>query len=102
MNGAECSHRKTDVIDSRPSKNGIYRRRKCRACSARFTTVEVPAELVRGRSGGLVPTKDIPRVLELEQKLRQIRAIISVPDSELEPQKYKDAGLQHALNTLYF
>ncbi len=38
----------SDVIDSRPRREGLeWRRRyRCRRCSYRFTTVEIPAEQI--------------------------------------------------------
>lgn len=33
------------VIDSRPSEDSIYRRRKCVECGHRFSTIEIDADL---------------------------------------------------------
>jgi transcription elongation factor Elf1 len=41
MTCPKCAHAGSSVIDSRPSKWGIRRRRKCDACAFRFTTLEV-------------------------------------------------------------
>ena len=34
----------TNIIDSRPSNNGVWRRRECPVCKARFTTYEILEE----------------------------------------------------------
>lgn len=52
----ECPYCAGDsqVIDSRPSKNGIRRRRVCKVCSRRFTTYErvAPVEVKVIKVGG--------------------------------------------------
>ena len=39
MNCLKCGG-KGDVVDSRPGPEGTWRRRQCRACGERWTTVE--------------------------------------------------------------
>ncbi len=39
-----CGHPDNEVRDSRPSEESIRRRRKCAACSKRFTTYEVACD----------------------------------------------------------
>ena len=34
----------TKVIDSRPCEDSTYRRRKCRECGNRFSTIEIDAD----------------------------------------------------------
>lgn len=36
-----CQGRQLDVKDSRPSRNAVRRRRRCRHCGAKFTTFEI-------------------------------------------------------------
>ncbi len=44
-----CSQHTTRVTDSRPTSDGLVRRRhSCAACNVRFTTLEVPAEWWEG------------------------------------------------------
>lgn len=38
----------TEIIDSRPKQDYTRRRRKCTACSYRFTTVEIDADIYAG------------------------------------------------------
>lgn len=45
MECPDCGSADTSVIDSRPSKDAIRRRRTCNACQHRFTTYERIAEL---------------------------------------------------------
>ncbi len=41
-----CGHTRTQVVDSRPGRDGshIRRRRSCPGCGRRFTTFEQPGE----------------------------------------------------------
>ena len=39
-----CGPSKADVADTRPRNGIIHRRRVCRSCSHRWSTVEVPTE----------------------------------------------------------
>lgn len=40
---------KTETIDSRESKNGRYRRRKCLSCGERFSTLELCKNMISMR-----------------------------------------------------
>jgi len=54
----ECDHPDTQVLDTRASGAGIRRRRRCRACSKRFTTherIERRVPLVVKRDGTREP-----------------------------------------------
>lgn len=44
----ECRFGDNDVTDSRPAYYWIRRRRRCRSCGHRWTTAEVPYEMVQG------------------------------------------------------
>ena len=45
MKSSACGSAVSQVIDSRPAKNGsVRRRRKCRKCKLRFTTYEYAEE----------------------------------------------------------
>ena len=39
-----CCGERTRVVDSRPTKTSIRRRRQCDICNARYTTIEVLSE----------------------------------------------------------
>jgi transcriptional regulator NrdR family protein len=47
-----CGER-TLIYDSRPDESGesVRRRRKCRVCGHRFTTIEVDADSLRDKGG---------------------------------------------------
>ena len=51
MNCPFCDHADTRVTDSRPEEEGIRRRRECRECGRRFSTLE------RVELGGVVLIK---------------------------------------------
>ncbi len=38
----------THVIDTRPTRKGVRRRRECLTCKHRFSTYEIPAEDIDG------------------------------------------------------
>ena len=40
-----CSHPKTKVVDSRPTKTSILRRRRCLECNYRWITYEHPTDV---------------------------------------------------------
>lgn len=47
-----CGHSRSDVWDSRVTKNNWQRRRrKCGSCGNRWTTIELPEEFVDGLPG---------------------------------------------------
>lgn len=62
MNCPECGGQ-TSVIESRPAKNNIKRRRECRECGYRFTTFEVRREHARA-------LKDAMEIMHAIQMLR--------------------------------
>lgn len=41
MNCTKCGGGKNDVVDTRPSAAGVWRRRQCRTCGDTWTTVEI-------------------------------------------------------------
>ena len=47
MKCPKCGADQFMVVDSRPCKDGIRRRRQCVACEHRFSTYEYPAGLAR-------------------------------------------------------
>lgn len=50
MNCPKCGERELLVIDKRDTDcESVYRRRKCKLCGHRFTTVEYEVELTKGR-----------------------------------------------------
>ena len=44
-----CKSSKTFVIDSRQNIDGFRRRRECKKCGIRFSTIEVVKQMKRGR-----------------------------------------------------
>lgn len=38
---ANCPHKKSYVVDSRPNEFGMRRRRECADCGHRWTTIEI-------------------------------------------------------------
>ena len=48
----ECGHKNSKVTDSRPAKGYIRRRRECKDCGERYSTVEI---ITTGRSVQAVP-----------------------------------------------
>lgn len=50
MKCPHCESEESFVLDSRPSANGLRRRRKCTSCAQKFTTYELNAEEVPGVS----------------------------------------------------
>lgn len=53
-----CGNRESEVIDSRPTRGRIRRRRVCSSCSGRFTTVEIPLSVYQlMENAGLEPPK---------------------------------------------
>lgn len=56
----------SDVLDSRPDHKGVIRRRrKCKACNARWSTVEV-------LTGTLAPVHQ-PSILRIEQAIDSLK-----------------------------
>lgn len=56
----ECQCPYTSVLDRRDAPQGIRRRRKCRQCETRFSTLEIPAHVVQQKGKGhnqLIPSK---------------------------------------------
>ena len=45
MKCPHCQSAESKVIDSRPSKGNVWRRRECLSCGRRFTTTEVVGNL---------------------------------------------------------
>lgn len=41
MNCPNCQSNNTQVRDSRPHPDGIFRRRRCLTCNHRFSTIEI-------------------------------------------------------------
>ena len=48
MSCPNCGNHHTDTIDSRPTKPWRIRRKRCRMCSHRWSTYEVPADQLEG------------------------------------------------------
>lgn len=66
---------RTQCIDSRPRKNGIRRRRMCRVCSARFTTLEV---IIGADGRGDMPEVYVQRIVDdLKAKHADLANIIT-------------------------
>lgn len=53
MQCPKCGEADTHCKDSRPKVGSVYRRRECRACGWRFTTVEVSLETFNSMSSVL-------------------------------------------------
>lgn len=67
-----CLHKKTDVFNSRPGNriNAIWRRRRCSACGAQFTTYESadPGSILSIKNGReITPYSHSKLLLELAQ-----------------------------------
>jgi transcriptional repressor NrdR len=67
-----CLHKKTDVFNSRPGNriNTIWRRRRCNACGAQFTTYESadPGSILHIKDGReILPYSHSKLLLELAQ-----------------------------------
>ena len=43
-----CKSDKSFVVDSRPNEHGVRRRRECRVCNERYSTVEFVMKYERG------------------------------------------------------
>ena len=44
-----CDHSNSKVFDSRENSHGIWRRRRCKDCGHRWTTIEVKVDTQDGR-----------------------------------------------------
>lgn len=62
----------TDVCDSRPASTGTYyivrRRRKCRECNSRFTTLEIPVLFV---TNSISRVKMIDKLMDDLKEMRE-------------------------------
>jgi len=82
----------TKVFDTRPTKNGIWRRRECLNCKRRFTTVETiqeepgPGMLKRYA----IPTDELIR-LNAELNIREIARQLGCSRKTIET-RFKAAG----------
>jgi hypothetical protein len=52
-----CRASTSDVVDTRPWHGQVKRRRKCRACAHRWSTLEVPFDITNVREFHLMETK---------------------------------------------
>ena len=64
-----CGSLDNQVTDTRPSAIGRRRRRKCKLCSTRWTTFEVPVELARDVAKARIA---LTLAIETMQKLREL------------------------------
>ena len=63
----------TDVIDSRPTKNMIRRRRKCQSCGHRFSTVETMGTPNNERFGRKMARQALKKAIhDLEKRLETV------------------------------
>lgn len=62
----------TAVVDSRPSEDDITRRRECRACGHRFTTIEIDLDLYERITP---PDYDMIRS-KVDRSLEELRRVI--------------------------
>ena len=97
-----CGKDNNDVIDSRPTKEGIAvrRRRHCLACGRRFTTYESTADnifrvLMKTNAGGLTVT-NLREVLETISRAfkgltQETEKLISQADKLEKPEAAKEA-----------
>lgn len=101
MRCPQCTSDETSVLGSREtfSDKVIRRRRKCNTCAHRWSTVELPEEVV-------APLIDFARVTLRPVKEGRKRALFVPPHQEKEYQRLKRKGMTipeiaQALNLTY-
>lgn len=69
MNCPKCQSLQVAVVDSRPYKDTIKRRRLCRDCGSRFSTMEVQVEEPR-KGGKSLMEKTVIHTVEITKIVR--------------------------------
>ena len=75
-----CQHKITDVINSRQhaSRPQVWRRRRCRACQAVFTTYETPA-------AAMLPTVESPKPQVFSTARLMVSLYHELPENDERP-----------------
>lgn len=64
----------TSVVDSRPYLDGVRRRRECKECEYRFSTLEYTVEYIERLRGGDVTVS----VQEKAQRYEQLKELLGI------------------------